>query len=381
MISSWTINSKPKGIRNYVTNSFLTNMSQSIITKYNDLPANSLLRHSNSFVANRMKMSFTDVIKTLYGLNKNNIKNVFHIPDKLDVPGIYCFLSKDGSSFYIGSSVNMKNRYNRHMSNLKHIDKRNSLANPKFYNYVRKYGMDALDFGCLLVTKNYLVMYSGFNLTPAEISLLKSLIQWDLLITEQYFLDLYGISLNVATYVGTRESSILSDETRKKMSVAHMNLETTLSKDKWEAIRTKAKETWGNDPLDSARRKAISVTHGRSVIVKDSDHNIIADFTSQLKAAEYLGISRNRIGRYLNTGTLLDSKVGSVYITDKGQVKPRSIEIQVLDVDRNILDTCSSVRATAVKYNIAVSSLSATYLNKDKLYKNKYYFVSDSNTS
>ena len=61
------------------------------------------------------------------------------------------------------------------MSNLKHIDKRNSLANPKFYNYVRKYGMDALDFGCLLVTKNYLVMYSGFNLTPAEVSLLKSL--------------------------------------------------------------------------------------------------------------------------------------------------------------------------------------------------------------
>lgn len=241
MFSTWTINSKSKGIRNYVTNSFLTNMSQSIITKYNDLPANSLLRHPNSFVANRLKMSFTNVVKTLYGLNKNNIKNVFHIPDKFDVPGIYCFLSKDGSSFYIGSSVNMKNRYNRHMSNLKHIDKINSLANPKFYNYVRKYGMDALDFGCLLVTKNYLVMYSGFDLTPAEISLLNSLTQWDLLITEQYFLDLYGISLNVATYVGTRESSILSDETRKKMSVAHMNLETTLSKDKWEAIRTKAK--------------------------------------------------------------------------------------------------------------------------------------------
>lgn len=51
-------------------------------------------------------------------------------------------MSKDRSnlSYYIGSSLNMKRRYNRHMSNLNHKDTRNSQANPKFYNYVRKYG-------------------------------------------------------------------------------------------------------------------------------------------------------------------------------------------------------------------------------------------------
>jgi hypothetical protein len=36
--------------------------------------------------------------------------------------------------------------------------------------------------------------------------------QLDLLITEQFFLDTLGLSLNIALMVGTRESSILTDE-------------------------------------------------------------------------------------------------------------------------------------------------------------------------
>ncbi len=65
----------------------------------------------------------------------------------------------------------MKRRYNRHMSNLNHKDTRNSQANPKFYNYVRKYGTESLDFGCLLVTQDYLLIFSGFELQSEETSL------------------------------------------------------------------------------------------------------------------------------------------------------------------------------------------------------------------
>jgi len=209
------------------------------------LSDNSVLKRSDSLVSQRIKLSNLEVLQILYGLNPDkDIQSIFTIPDKLNIPGIYCFMSKDRStlSYYIGSSVNMRARYNRHMYNLNHRDARNNKANPKFYNYVRKYGIGALDFGCLLVIKDYLLIFNGFELQPKEISLLKSLIQLDLLIAEQYFLDTYEISLNVALYVGTRESSELSYETRKKMSDTHLSLEVTLSKDKWEAIRAKSKE-------------------------------------------------------------------------------------------------------------------------------------------
>lgn len=365
-------------------NAFLLSLELKCKELYNDLPNNSVLKRSDSLVNKRIKLSNLEVLQNLYGLNSDkDIQDFFTVPEKLDVPGIYCFMSKDRSdlSYYIGSSVNMRGRYNRHMSNLNHKDTRNSQASPKFYNYVRKYGIEALDFGCLLVTLDYTVMFNGFNLSPKEISFLKSLTQLDLLLTEQYFLDTYGLSLNVATYVGTRESAVLSEETRKKMSDAHLNLEVTLSKDKWEAIRAKAKEAWENEPLDSERRKMISALHGRSVIIKDSDHNVIEEFTSQLKTAEFLGVNRNKVARYLNTGNLLDTDKGPVYVIGKEQIKARSIKIQVFDVNRNLLDSCNSIRAAAKKYNVPLSTISATYLNKDKLYRNKYYFVSESNIS
>lgn len=346
--------------------------------KYKNLPDNSVLKRSDSFVSKRINLSNLDVIQILYKLNPAvPIQNIFTVPDRLYVPGIYCFMGKDKSKlvYYIGSSVNMKKRYSRHMFNLNHDDARNNQANPKFYNYIKKYGIESLDFGCLLVTLDYKVIFNGFDLSSEEVSLLKSLTQLDLLLTEQYFLDTYGLSLNVAPYVGTRESTVLSDETRKKMSDARLNLEVTLSKDKWEAVRAKAKEAWEKEPLDSERRNNISAFHGRSVIIKDSEHKVIGEFTSQIKTAEYLGVDRSTVARYLNTGNLLNSNKGPVYVIDKVQTKARSVKVQVLDVNRNLLDTCRSIRAVADKYNVPLSTISTTYLDKDRLYKNKYYFV------
>lgn len=117
------------------------------------------------------------------------------------------------------------------------------------------------------------------------------------------------------------------------------------------------------------------------VIIKDSEQKVIGEFSSQIKTAEYLGVNRNKVARYLNTGNLLDSDKGPVYVIDKVQIKARSVKVQVLDVNRNLLDTCSSIRAAAKKYNVPLSTISSSYLDKDKLYKNKYYFVSESNTS
>lgn len=59
-------------------------------------------------------------------------------------------------------------------------------------------------------------MFTGFNTSKEEKVFLTALMQLDLLITEQFFLDTFSLSLNVAPKVGTRESSVLSDETKKK---------------------------------------------------------------------------------------------------------------------------------------------------------------------
>ena len=99
----------------------------------------------------------------------------------------------------------MKVRYNRPIFNLKHQDQRYFNANPKFYNYIRKYGLDSLDFGCLLKVKNYLFMCSAFDLSPGEIYIIKLLTQWDIIISEQFFLDNWDLSLNVAYFAGTKK--------------------------------------------------------------------------------------------------------------------------------------------------------------------------------
>lgn len=65
-------------------------------------------------------------------------------------------------------------------------------------------------------------MFSAFNLDREEISFLKLLTQLDLLITEQFLFG-YFMSLNIAPNVGTRESTILSSATRKKISDVRLN--------------------------------------------------------------------------------------------------------------------------------------------------------------
>lgn len=211
--SSFYNNSKPKD------NAFLVNLDHKCKDTYRNFTVNSVLKRSDSFISKRIKLSSLEVLQILYDLNSDKlIQDLFTTPEKLNIPGIYCFMSKDRSnlSYYIGSSVNMKTRYNRHMHNLNSKDSKNSQANPKLYNYIRKYGIESLDFGCLLETQDYLVIFSGFDLSPEEIFLLKKLTQLDLLLTEQFFLDTYGLSLNICSFVGTRESSVLSAETRKK---------------------------------------------------------------------------------------------------------------------------------------------------------------------
>lgn len=70
-------------------------MGDIVITKYSNLPENSILKHKDSLVVIRIIMPYAEVIKTLYQLGlcpNKGVKDYFFLPDNFNVPGIYCFL-------------------------------------------------------------------------------------------------------------------------------------------------------------------------------------------------------------------------------------------------------------------------------------------------
>lgn len=155
------------------------------------------------------------------------------------------------------------------------------------------------------------------------------------------------------------------------MSDAHLNLDVTLSEDQWKAI-----EAWSKERPESDRRTAISKFHGRAVIIKDCNQKVVGEFNSILKVAEYIGVNRNKVSLYLKSGDLLDSRLGPVLLIKKeGPITERSYKIKVLDINRDITTAYSSLRATTKSIGISASSLSTTYLDKNKLWKGKYYFI------
>jgi hypothetical protein len=84
---------------------------------------------------------------------------------------------------------------------------------------------------------------------------------------------------------------------------------------------------------------------------------VIGEFNSVLKVAEYLEVNRNKVSLYLKSGDLLESRIGPVLLVEKGgPVSERSYKIQVLDKNRNLLDTYCSLRAAAKSLGISPSS-------------------------
>ena len=95
------------------SNNFINKKGDIVIIKYSNLPENFILKYKDYLVTIRIIMPYIEVIKTLYqlGLYPNKgVKDYFFLPDNFNVQGIYCFLSKDSLSYYIGSLISMKTR-------------------------------------------------------------------------------------------------------------------------------------------------------------------------------------------------------------------------------------------------------------------------------
>jgi group I intron endonuclease len=106
--------------------------------------------------------------------------------------GIYKIQSlKDAGKCYIGSSVNIYSRWNRHLRNLRS----NKHNNPKLQNHFNKYGESDLQFSILLGCEKE-----------------------DLIKHEQYFIDSYNPLLNCSPTAGNCLGVKHSEEFKRKVS-------------------------------------------------------------------------------------------------------------------------------------------------------------------
>lgn len=121
------------------------------------------------------------------------------------VPGIYVYRFKlDASKIYIGSAVNIAQRFRQHRYRYS-IYKGN---NSKFYNLVKKYGLNNIEYGILekLSGKNTYVIVNK------EI----------LLDREQYYLNKYSPSLNINKVAGSILGYKHTEKNKLKFSSTHL---------------------------------------------------------------------------------------------------------------------------------------------------------------
>ena len=129
--------------------------------------------------------------------------------------GVYKIESKTNSKrCYIGSAINITIRWKRHLKDLR----KNKHHSQKLQRHFNKYGESDLHFSILLGCEKE-----------------------DLLKHEQFYLDSCNCYFNICRIAGSCLGVKISEETRKKMSLASMGRKTMLGRKTSE--ETKAKQS------------------------------------------------------------------------------------------------------------------------------------------
>jgi len=149
---------------------------------------------------------------------------------------------------------------------------------------------------------------------------------------------------------------------------------------------------------DKIYKKDKNITGGIVTLVLDINKNLIKECLSLKEASKFTGINDKTLKRsYLNKDKLYndkfyfvnknihaipsDSIVAVSLDTSITEFKNKSQPILILTKNRKVKTTFVSIREAGRFYDINESVIRKTYLNKDKLFKNKYYIVRDINQS
>ncbi len=256
--------------------------------------------------------------------------------------GIYKWTNKINNKKYIGSSIDLTNRFTTYFSYStiqKIVNKKSSLI----YAALLKYG------------------YSNFSLEILEYC------EPNLLINrEQYYLDTFNPEYNILKIAGSRSGCKLSYKSRKAISIALRGKKFNKCK-LIDIFNTKNKNISPKNIRIETKNKLSLRSRGIKVKVFDLFENLMYEFPSINSAAKNMNISTGTIKRILNTGVSYDNYIYEFEVKD--------LRVLVLDNKYILTNILKNAEKTSEYYNIPRSTLS-NYINSGKLYKDKYYFYS-----
>jgi group I intron endonuclease len=201
----------------------------------------------------------------------------------LQGPGIYAYrLKLDKNKVYVGSAVNVAQRFRQHRYRCSIYKSNNS----KFYNLVIKYGWNNIQFG--------IIEQVSFPTYNSDIVLNKKL----LLDREQYYLDKYLPSLNINRFA----KSILDYKHTKESRIKFSSSRT--GKVYGKRIISKSKPLVSKETIDKLKLR----TKGAPTCLYDKSHNLLQRFKTIKDAAKCVGLSPSSVSKYITKNTIWNDR-------------------------------------------------------------------------
>jgi group I intron endonuclease len=250
---------------------------------------------------NNKNSSITEIIPIItYAniyINKSDIYK-----DNLNKSGVYRLVNKINKKSYIGSSINLNNRFRFYycLSCIKRVISKESSA---IYSALLKYD------------------YSNFSLDILEYCEPNILIS-----KEQYYIDLLKPEYNILKIASSRFGHKLSKETKIAISLGlrwRKNLNEFILKNK--KIMDSSKKIVIQPKNINNISKAISYDtrsklslrgQGVSVKVYDKSNNLMFKFSTLAKAALHFGVTRSTISKIYNSGISYDEFIYKFEVKD-----------------------------------------------------------------
>lgn len=221
--------------------------------------------------------------------NNCDLDKVKILNDNRNQGGIYCWINNINDKIYVGSSVNLTERFYKYYS-VKHLTMRNT----PIHNAILKYG------------------YSNFSLAILEYIADKG----EIIGKEQYYLDLLNPNYNVLEVAGSTlgykhteetlkgfKERILSEEARNNLSIAATG--RILSEEVREKISEKRKGIKLTEETRAKISKSASDLIGIKIDVINIETNKKLSFDNLTSAAKYINVSRTAVAKALRNSKLI----------------------------------------------------------------------------
>lgn len=206
-------------------------------------------------------------------------ENGFIIGDNeflVQAPGIYVYRFKlDISKIYIGSAVNIAQRFRQHRYRCS-IYKGN---NSKFYNLEKKkYGWNNIEYGILE------------KLSGKDTYINKGI----LLDREQYYLNKYSPSLNINKIAGSILGYKHTEENKLKFSSIH------IGKSYQKTLTGKLRAKVTKETIDKLKLRS----RGAVTCIYDKNNVLLKEFNTIKDAANFCGFSPSSVSKYIAKGLI-----------------------------------------------------------------------------